>query len=103
MTNWIEWKGGKCPVPPETVVIPRYRDGVEGNAAKAFARYWQHEGDDVDIIAYRILAPSAAEATGGGVAEGAETLWCESCGEAPATVRLDVAGLCASCAEADEA
>lgn len=29
----------------------------------------------------------------------AETLWCESCGEAPQTVTLDYAGLCDGCAE----
>ena len=28
-----------------------------------------------------------------------ETLWCESCGEAPLSVRLEYAGLCAECAK----
>lgn len=45
----------------------------------------------------RIVALEAALSSSAGPA--GETLWCESCGEAPVSVRLDVAGLCAACAK----
>lgn len=52
--GWIPWSGGKQPVDGDTVVFFRYRDGEESMLA---ARYcdWTHEGNDSDIIAYKLV------------------------------------------------
>lgn len=59
---WQEHSGGPCPVPPETWVIPGYRDAanpargirIEG-AVPAGCLAWFHDGWDDDIIRYRRL------------------------------------------------
>lgn len=63
MTDWIEWKGGACPVPPETLVEIRTADGlvsVNLEAGDAMGvgeiNWWQHQcHPDDHIIAYRII------------------------------------------------
>lgn len=62
--GWIEWKAGKCPVPFDTMVDCRFRDGKEIGPARAGGWAvgicgWKHEGKfrQFDIIAYR-LAPT---------------------------------------------
>lgn len=51
--DWTPWNGGECPVPPPVVhVIYRNGDQFLGSV-EAFD--WSHEGDDDDIIAYRIV------------------------------------------------
>lgn len=64
--EWIEWKGGECPVPKGTLVDVRYLNGkvkcglpalesVSGcNAAEP---YWFNDGWDYDITAYRLHQP----------------------------------------------
>ena len=78
-TDWIEWKGGKCPVPLTAFVTVRYRDGEEDliRARDAIFKqgdWWKHDGEPTydlttdeegvchscDIIAYRIVDPSNA-------------------------------------------
>ena len=64
-SDWIEWGGGKCPVPEMTKVIVKYRSGkISGpfNALEhlpsgdhAGSAYWINDGIANDIIAYRIV------------------------------------------------
>lgn len=64
MSNeWIEWKGGKCPVQEGTMVDIRYRDGVEkmnipalklNPGRDATISFWRNDGYKNDIIAYRL-------------------------------------------------
>lgn len=53
--GWIEWKGGKCPVPPRAIVVVRYRKGKEEAPGEAGGYFWCHAGSSVDIIAYRVV------------------------------------------------
>lgn len=51
MNEWVQWKGGECPVPGDTLVEVRSRRGfVWRDVAKAF--WWDHRGD---IVAYRVV------------------------------------------------
>lgn len=67
--GWIEWTGGKCPVPPDTMVhfrveseIKTMRDGcepslsedAEGRAASSLRWTWK-DGSMDNIAAYRIV------------------------------------------------
>lgn len=49
--EWIEWKGGECPVDGDTLVAYELRDGRR-NCNKAGWLGWFHYGSDIDIIAY---------------------------------------------------
>lgn len=51
----IEWKGGECPVAPETRVMIWLRNGDVWGDDSADAWFWEHEDDDGDIIAYEVL------------------------------------------------
>ena len=59
--GWIEWKGGKCPVPADTLVEWRLRHETENNytlvVRPAGDLYWSHESPPpaLDIVAYRIV------------------------------------------------
>jgi hypothetical protein len=65
--EWIEWKGGECPVSPDTRVHVRMRhllypqDGRGVEMTMTFRagdiEGWQHEGNAGDIIAYRVVNP----------------------------------------------
>ena len=57
MSEWIEWKGGECPVPGETVSV-KFRGsdfGTRPGTADFFD--WSHDGTKIngDIIAYRVV------------------------------------------------
>lgn len=60
--DWIEWKGGQCPVEPEALVELRLRkesvwetgDYADGRRAGQFD--WAHLDACGDIIAYRVVA-----------------------------------------------
>lgn len=60
MTQWIEWKGGKCPVPEGTKVDLRFRDGdvfygqYVGGDTLTGPCFWRNEDSGGDIVAYRI-------------------------------------------------
>lgn len=56
MTDWIEWKGGECPVPPDTLVGVQFRNG-ETNVAPAKMYWWPHQNraDIRDIVAYHVV------------------------------------------------
>lgn len=53
--NWINWHGGKCPVPSLTLVSVRFRTG-KGSSGSASARAfrWDHMRLGGDIVAYRV-------------------------------------------------
>ena len=68
--NWIEWKGGECPVEAGTLVDVRYRDGEEnlhveasvpatqsGSMKSRSAKNWSHLFFSSDIVAYRLHQP----------------------------------------------
>lgn len=66
MSEWIEWKGGECPVAAGTLVDVQYRNGsvmhampanemVAGSSEDASKDFWRHDGFVNDIIAYRII------------------------------------------------
>lgn len=76
MSDWIEWKGGECPVAPTTLVNIRLRADPEcdDGPCPAGGLWWDHDGSNVDIIAYRLSTPASAAATGGGVADVQEKL-----------------------------
>lgn len=64
MNEWIEWKGGRCPVPASTLVDVRHRSGREYFGASAtydHAAVWDHLNSPSDIVAYRLhQAPQVA-------------------------------------------
>jgi len=57
MTDWIEWKGGECPVAPDTRVEVRLRNGDSYSHASAgwWVWKWRDLKDTHDIVAYRVL------------------------------------------------
>ena len=50
--DWIEWQGGECPVPPDTVVEYAGRSGYMFKN-RASDLYWNH-GASCDIVRYRV-------------------------------------------------
>ncbi len=68
--GWIEWKGGECPVAPETPVEIKYKWGNtppshwmrSGCAAVNYS--WSHGWGVSDIIAYRIIEEPKEEDKG---------------------------------------
>lgn len=58
---WIKWHGGECPVPPDTPVEVKFRDGdsQSGYSAYAYAYSWNHGGGIADIVEYRITIEQA--------------------------------------------
>lgn len=63
--GWIEWSGGAMPVHGSTEVEVRYRGPAEARKGQriewpvfAWALNWSHDGEDDDIIAYRIVEQS---------------------------------------------
>ncbi len=65
MSDWIEWKGGECPVVGTTDVHVRMRSdgeiptGASAVSCPACILDW-HRGPtprDSDIIAYRVVSP----------------------------------------------
>ena len=70
--DWIEWRGGECPVPTGTLVDVKWRDGRiddgipakishDLDPSKRNAISWRHHGNSYDIIAYRLHQPQKAE------------------------------------------
>lgn len=58
--GWIEWRGGNCPVPVNSRVDIKFRDGDIGLAQSANWD-WSHRGYRSDIIAYRIIPENSDE------------------------------------------
>lgn len=53
-SEWIEWRGGECPVNKNTVVQVLHRDATKRKNFADFL-YWDWVGAYNDIIAYRII------------------------------------------------
>jgi hypothetical protein len=54
--EWIEWEGGECPISLKTRVYVRYRSRITCQIARpAYDYFWEHEGIDSDIIAYKVI------------------------------------------------
>ena len=49
--GWIEWKGGKCPVPDETYVRVKGASGLSYKPAPAGSLSWEY------VKAYRVVKP----------------------------------------------
>lgn len=51
---WIKWHGGECPVPPDTLVEVKFRDGSceTGHSANCYS--WLRVDFNDDIVEYRI-------------------------------------------------
>ena len=59
----IEWAGGDCPVESDALIAPEYRGasdarkGIRMRLAPAWRLAWHHDGEDDDIVGYRIVRP----------------------------------------------
>lgn len=53
--GWIKWRGGECPVNPDTLIAVEFRNGSIGTMFRANRLRWQHHGAGGDIIAYKLL------------------------------------------------
>ncbi|MAF05937.1 MULTISPECIES: hypothetical protein [unclassified Herbaspirillum] len=62
MSEWIEWKGGECPVDGETIVQVGFRDGIEMQGERADFWDWSHarRRSFADIVAYRVVKEKEA-------------------------------------------
>lgn len=69
--DWIEWKGGECPVAEDIMVMVTYRDGEVGGpfpanqnidrvVRDAGPAFWRNERQANDIIAYRVVQGGAS-------------------------------------------
>ena len=57
--GWIEWNGGECPVPGDTIVQIKLRGGVE-NSGLAWRYGWDKYNNASDIVAYRVVKGGAS-------------------------------------------
>ena len=57
MSDWIEWKGGECPVPTSTRADVRFASGERYDNVSASCIGWSHLYSDDNVIAYRIHKP----------------------------------------------
>ena len=54
--EWIEWKGGECPVDEDTTVRVKMLDGyITPVTEKAGALRWVRSGSQGDITAYKVV------------------------------------------------
>ena len=62
-SDWIEWKGGECPVSEGTRVDVRFRDGDidEDGMAGIWNWDWVFDDSDINIVAYRVLDAKAGD------------------------------------------
>lgn len=60
--GWIEWGGGECPVPRDTLVEVKFPDGMTSRDAQPAGSYrWTLRNCITDIAAYRLHKPQEAE------------------------------------------
>lgn len=55
----IKWDGGECPVPPETMVEVRYRNGDTETGNSADEYLWHHGFGETEIVEYRAAIEQA--------------------------------------------
>ncbi len=58
-SDWIKWHGGERPVPPDTMVEVKFRDGSCETGRSANCYSWRRDGDDDDIVSYRTITEQA--------------------------------------------
>jgi hypothetical protein len=56
--GWIRNRGGKCPVEPNTIVIPKFRSGDIGIPREACQLAWSHTKEIDDVMRYKIHKPA---------------------------------------------
>lgn len=55
---WVKWEGGECPVPKDTIVQIRMRDGTSACEPRVAGELrWDHRGWRGDITRYRVVKP----------------------------------------------
>ncbi len=60
VAEWIEWKGGPCPLTLGQTFDIEYRDGLTNSVPKVADAHWMHRNvwrhfnDKGDIVRYRI-------------------------------------------------
>ena len=55
MNEWIEYKGNEMPMPDETLVDVKFRDGRKFYGVKTFLLFWKpNRLSKFDIVTYRI-------------------------------------------------
>lgn len=52
--EWIEWRGGECPLKQSEMVMVRVRGGFEAPPFSASALRWSRDGTPDDIVAYKV-------------------------------------------------
>jgi len=55
MSEWIEWRGGVCPLPNGTKHQVMLRNGEEYDDDHPESWFWGHYGGSLEIIAYRLV------------------------------------------------
>lgn len=55
MNDWIEWSGGECPVPDDTIIDVQFRNEVKCKGFSASRWAWEHIDEPSDIVAYRVV------------------------------------------------
>lgn len=56
---WIEWHGGECPVPSDTMVKIKLRSGHVGGQVFAGHCVWEHHNYHTDIVEYHTITDQA--------------------------------------------
>lgn len=56
MTDWIEWRGGECPVDAGAIVEVWFRNGALNPSCCAGEWAWKWTGSSSDIVAYHVLS-----------------------------------------------
>lgn len=60
--GWIDWPGGECPVPRDTLVEVKFPDGITSYDAQPAGSYrWTLRNCVTDIAAHRLHKPQEAE------------------------------------------
>ncbi len=54
VSDWVEWQGGRCPVPMTCRIRAKWRNGHEEERL-ACEWCWEHFGRGDDIVAYRVM------------------------------------------------
>jgi hypothetical protein len=61
--DWVEWGGGECPVPPDTWIQIRFRDGgtITSEAGLWEDCWWENNDLGSDIVKYRVTNPKLVD------------------------------------------
>lgn len=66
--DWIDWPGDRpCPLPPGTLFQPRWRryhrPAPVCRAGERAGGFWEHCGETLDIVAFRVVVRKREERT----------------------------------------